>query len=139
MTVRFCNSFSLDLLTGTHVFGSDTFKMALFDGNASFDATTTAYTTANELADGDGYTTGGAPLTVTLGYPQFVTSADVRFENPSWTFSAPKSVRWALLHNASKANKSVLSIDLGMRSVSGPFDIQFPLSMSALIALRLSV
>lgn len=138
MTVRFCNSFALELLTATHAFGTDTFKVALYDSNASFSEATTAYTATNEVSSGSGYTTGGATLALSSGYPQFITSADVRFDNPSWIFSAAKTVKWALVYNSSKSNKSVLSLDMGSRSVSGPFEIQFPLSLSALIALRLS-
>ena len=40
-----------------------TYKIALYNGNASLDNTTTAYTTTNEIT-GTGYTAGGAVLTI---------------------------------------------------------------------------
>ena len=60
-----CTSFKKELLTGTHNFsasGGDTFKLALYTGSASLDATTTAYVTSNEVA-GSGYSATGSALT----------------------------------------------------------------------------
>ena len=60
-----CTSFKTELMTGTHNFTAstgNTFKLALYDNNASFTAATTAYTTSNEIS-GSGYSAGGGTLT----------------------------------------------------------------------------
>ena len=46
-----CTSFKKELLEGVHNFknsGGNTFKLAMYTNSASFDASTTAYTTSNE-------------------------------------------------------------------------------------------
>jgi hypothetical protein len=60
-----CDSFKTELFEGVHTFGvgGDQFKIALYDNNASFNASTTAYTTANEVAATGTYTAGGGNLT----------------------------------------------------------------------------
>ena len=44
-----CTSFKQELLIGAHNFtnGAHTFKLAMYTNSASFDASTTAYTTSN--------------------------------------------------------------------------------------------
>ena len=47
-----CTSFKQQLLLGVHDFrhsGGDTFKIALFSSSASLDASTTAFSTSNEV------------------------------------------------------------------------------------------
>ena len=62
-----CNSFKKELLESKHDFanGGDTFKIALFTSSASLGATTTAYSTSNEITNtsGSAYTAGGETLT----------------------------------------------------------------------------
>jgi hypothetical protein len=61
-----CDSFKTELFEGVHTFGvgGDQFKIALYDNNASFNASTTAYTTANEVAATGTYAAGGGNLNV---------------------------------------------------------------------------
>ena len=63
-----CNTFKRDLLKGFHDFdssGGDTFKIALYTSSASLGATTTAYSTSNEISNSSGsaYSAGGLALT----------------------------------------------------------------------------
>mgnify|MGYP003125508615 CR=1 FL=1 len=47
-----CTSFKKELMTATHNFtnsSGNTFRLALYDNNASFNAATTAYTSSNEV------------------------------------------------------------------------------------------
>ena len=65
-----CNTFKRDLLKGFHDFdssGGDTFKIALYTSSASLGATTTAYSTSNEITNSSGsaYSAGGLALTNT--------------------------------------------------------------------------
>ena len=59
-----CNSFKDQLFKGVHTFGpgGDTFKLALYDNNATFTAATTAYTPANEMPASGSYVAGGGTL-----------------------------------------------------------------------------
>ena len=48
-----CTSFKQELLVGSHNFTAstgDTFKLAMYTNSASFNASTTDYTTTNELS-----------------------------------------------------------------------------------------
>jgi hypothetical protein len=63
-----CSSFKQELLQGKHSFessGGHTFKIALFDSDASLGAATTDYSTSEEITNtsGSAYTAGGATLT----------------------------------------------------------------------------
>lgn len=140
MSVQHCLSFVLEQFSGTHDFTSDDIKIALFDSNASFDADTTTYTTTNEVSSGGGYTTGGALLVLASGYPKMEGSvASVRFTVPAaaWTFTSVKTVRWGLMYNASKANRAILSIDLGSAvQAIGDFSLTFPLALDPVLQIR---
>ena len=60
ITSAVCTSFKKELLEGKHDFnvGGHAFKMAMYTAAASLDASTTDYTTADEVV-GVGYTAGG--------------------------------------------------------------------------------
>ena len=62
-------SFKIELLQGKHNFthsSGHSFKIALFTSSASLGATTTDYSTSNEITNtaGSAYNAGGAALTV---------------------------------------------------------------------------
>ena len=68
ITSAICSSFKQELLQGKHSFessGGHTFKLALFDSDASLGAATTDYSTSEEITNtsGTAYTAGGATLT----------------------------------------------------------------------------
>ena len=68
ITSAICSSFKQELLQGKHSFessGGHTFKLALFDSDASLGASTTDYSTSEEITNtsGTAYTAGGATLT----------------------------------------------------------------------------
>ena len=57
-TSAICNSFKQEILVATHNFTAstgNTFKLALFDSDATLGASTTAYATSEEIT-GTGYT-----------------------------------------------------------------------------------
>jgi hypothetical protein len=81
----------------------DTFKMALFSStsNAATVTTNTAYTDlTNEVANGNGYTTGGVTLTsVTWAHSAGTTTFDC--DNASWTASGGSIVaRFAVIYSS---------------------------------------
>ena len=66
ITQAVCTSFKQELLVGTHNFTAttgDTFKIALYTSSASLDATTTAYSSSNEVSNSGTYTATGGTLT----------------------------------------------------------------------------
>lgn len=127
-------SFKVELLQAVHNFGpssADTFKIALYNGNADINATTTVYTTSNEIS-GTGYTAGGNTLTIsqspTSGYNQTaVATAFISFANTSWT-NATFTCRAALIYNVTQGNKSVAVLDFGSDKTvaDDTFTIVFP-------------
>lgn len=127
-------SFKVELLQAVHNFGPtspNTFKIALYTGNANINETTTVYTTSNEVV-GTGYTAGGNTLVIstspTAGYNQTaVSTAYISFTNTSWT-NASFTARAALIYNSTQGNKSVAVLDFGSdKTVSNDtFQIIFP-------------
>ena len=68
ITSAICTSFKVELLKGVHNFTAttgNTFKIALYDSDATLGAGTTAFTTSEEITNtsGSAYTSGGATLT----------------------------------------------------------------------------
>ena len=68
ITSAICTSFKVELLKGVHNFTAttgDTFKIALYDSDATLGASTTAFSTSEEITNtsGTAYTSGGATLT----------------------------------------------------------------------------
>ena len=126
ITQAMCTSFKEDLFQKEQDMDSDTLKIALYTSSASLDATTTAYTTSNEVT-GTGYTAGGETLTgATIGTSG--TTAYVDFDDPEWT-SASFTARGALIYNDTLAgNNSVAVLDFGgdFTVSSGTFRIVFP-------------
>ena len=89
ITSAVCSSFKQELLQGKHSFassGGDTFKIALFTSSASLGASTTDYSTSNEITNtsGTAYTAGGKALTNT-GVGLTSTTAFTDFSDVSWT------------------------------------------------------
>ncbi len=136
MTIHRCSSFELELLKKLHDIENDTIKLALFDANASFSSSTTAYSATNELSAG-GYTAGGATLSLTSTYPKLENDfASVRFDAPSWTFTELVSVKWALMYNADSSDRAILAIEFGDTiQANGGFTVTFPLSLSPIIQI----
>ena len=63
----FTNGARTSLLNGTFDLDSDSFKIALFTSSSNIGAASTTYAgVTNEVANGNGYTTGGAAVTGSL-------------------------------------------------------------------------
>ena len=137
-----CTSFKVELLQGVHNFsssGGNTFNIALYDNNASFTASTTAYTTSNEIS-GTGYTAKGQelnPVTPTSsGTTAIVDFADETF--PSVTIS---NVRGALIFNdTASGDPAVAILDFGANKSanSGDFTIVFPTADASNAIIRIA-
>jgi len=136
-----CTSFKQELMTATHNFtnGANTFKLALYDNSASFNAATTAYTASNEVANSGTYTAGGGTLTnvtpTTSGTTALTDFADITFT------SATITARGALIYNDTAAgDPSVIVLDFGSdkSSTSGDFQIVFPAADASNAIIRIA-
>lgn len=141
ITQSLCTSFKVDLLSGTMNFTSgtgDTFKMALYTSSATLGATTTAYSTTNEIT-GTGYTAGGNTLTVSQSPTSGGTTAFISFANTSWN-NASFTCRGALIYNSSQSNKAVAVFDFGSdKTVSaGTFTVSFPTADATNAVIRIA-
>jgi hypothetical protein len=118
-------SFKAELYEGIHDLIDDTIKIALFNANADLLASTTAYSTNQEVT-GTGYTAGGNTLTGAT-VRSSGTTAFVSFDNTSWS-SASFTCRGALIYNSSKANRSVAVLNFGSDKIvaNGTLTIEFP-------------
>ena len=124
-----CTSFKQALLDGEMDFSSDTsqtFKIALYTSSADWSASTTAYSTTNEIS-GTGYTAGGNTLTIASNSTTSGTTAFVDFSDTSWT-SSSITARGALIYKSGGTDPSIAVLDFGedKSSVSGTFTVTFP-------------
>jgi len=140
-----CTSFKQEVLQAKHDFTASTghtFKLALYDNNASFTAATTDYTAANEVS-GTGYSAGGGTLTnvtpTTSGTTAFADFDDLTFS------SATITARGALIYNTttgggSSTTETVVVLDFGANktSTAGDFTIVFPTADASNAIIRIA-
>lgn len=130
-------SFKAEILGGIQDLDTDVIKIALYTSAASLDATTTVYSTSNEVV-GVGYSAGGntlaSPIISTSG-----TTAFVDFADSSWT-TATITARGALIYNSSKANRAVAVLDFGSdkTSTAGTFTVQMPANNATDALIRIA-
>lgn len=129
ITAAICNSFKVEILKAIHDFTASTghtFKLALFASAATLGASTTAYSSSNEVGNSGSYAAGGGALTsstpVLDGSTAICDFADLSFT------AATITARGALIYNTSASNKAVQVLDFGAdkTSTAGTFSITFP-------------
>ena len=139
ITQAVCNTFKSESLGAVHDFDSGSgqvFKLALYSSAATLNATTTVYSSSDEVGNTGQYSAGGGVLAsqqVSLdGSVAIVDFADLSFTGVTLT------ARGALIYNTSASNKSVCVLDFGSdkTATSGTFTIQFPAFTSAAAILR---
>lgn len=125
ITQAMCTSFKSEILDEQHDLVADTLKIALYTSSASLDASTTAFTTSNEIS-GTGYSSGGVELT-SRTVSTSGTTAFFDADDPTWT-SASFTARGALIYNSSNSNKAIAVLNFGgdFTVSSGTFRIVFP-------------
>ncbi len=141
ITQTLTDTFLQDCLDGGHNLGNggNTLKIALYTSSASLGATTSAYTTSNEVS-GTGYTAGGETLSSQA--VAFDSSNNVAYfdaADPAWT-TATITARGALIYNNSKSNASIAVLDFGsdFTSTAGTFTIQLPSAAYNTAIIRIS-
>ena len=135
------DAFLQDCLDGGHNLGTsgNTLKIALYTSSASLGATTSAYTTSNEVS-GTGYTAGGATLSSqAVAYDSTNQVAYFDAADPAWT-TATITARGAMIYNNSKSNASIAILDFGSdyTSTAGTFTIQLPSAAYNTAIIRIS-
>lgn len=147
ITTALCTSFKVELLKGTHNFnaaGGDAFKMALFKGvpTGTYDATSTNYSNmtgnSDEVANGNGYTTGGVALTNTTPISGGVVAFTTPAASAQWT-GATFDTRGCMMYNSTDANAAVFVYDFGgiLSVVAGTLTITMPANAQATALIRL--
>jgi len=147
ITQAMATSFKVEILNGIHAFGTtviragttaDTFKIALYTSSATLGATTTAYSSTNEVT-GTGYTAGGNTLTVSTTPTSSGTTALLDFSDTTWS-AATITARGALIYNSTQSNKAVAVLDFGSdkTSTAGDFTIVFPTADASNAIIRIA-
>ena len=136
-----CTSFKSELLSGVHDFATagDTFKLSLYTSSSTINnASTTIYTTSDEVADSGSYSAGGGSL-ANQAVSTDGTTAIVDFDDLSFT-SATITARYAMIYNSTDSNKAVCVLDFGsdQTSTSGTFTIQFPSAGASTAIIRVA-
>ena len=130
ITSAVCNTFKTEALRAIHNFtasSGNTFNLALYTSSATLNKSTTAYTTSNEVANGNGYTTKGIALTSVTpalsGDTACCDFADVSFTSASFTANG-----CLIFNDTAAGDRAVCAIAFGgdKTVTSGTFTIEFP-------------
>lgn len=142
ITQAICNTFKQQLFQAQHNFdavGGNTFYLALYTSAATIDASTTVYTTSNEVSSvGTNYPAGGGALT-SLGVSLSSATAFLDFNDltfPNVTLTA----RGCMIYNFTNANKAVAVFDFGSdkTATDGDFTVIFPAATASTAVIRLT-
>jgi len=128
-TNAICNSFKGQILRAIHNFTvstGNTFKLAMYQTDATLGASTTSYTSSQEVSSA-GYTAGGKAL-VNSGVLVTGAVAFTNFSNVSFT-GVTLTAQGALIYNDTAAgDPAVCVLDFGgpKTATAGTFTVQFP-------------
>ena len=150
VTTAIPTSFKVEILKAVHNFTAstgNTFKIALMKataaGSGTYGAATTSYDTlvsnSDELANGNGYTTGGNTLSSVTPVADG-TTAVCDFADTTWS-SATFSTCGAIIYNDTASGNpacAVLSFSGDQTVSSGDFTIQFPAAAAATAIIRIA-
>ena len=139
ITSAIATSFKQEILVEGHNLtnGADSIKLALYTSSATMGASTTAYSTSQEVS-GTNYSAGGGTLTNVPPTPSGTTAicdfADLTFG------TATVTARGCLIYNSTNSNKAICAIDFGgdKTSTAGDFTIVFPSATATGAIIRLA-
>ena len=134
-----CTSFKKELMEAKHNIlnsGGNTFKIALYTSSASLGASTTAYTSSNEVS-GTNYSAKGNTLT-RVDPSTSGTTALTDFADTSWS-TATITARGALIFNEdTSGDTSVLDFGGDKTATAGTFTIAFPAADASNAIIRIA-
>jgi len=154
-TQAICDTFRVDLLNGTHAFGTqgangvrtvttkDIFKAALYFATATYNRSTTVYSATGEVASA-GYSAGGLAVTNATVPANTGGTGIVAFWTPSaslaWTGVTIAAFDAMLLYNSSNtAGNACAVFTFGSQTVTaGNFTLTMPTNDLTTGLLRLS-
>ena len=141
ITQAMCTSFKQELMQALHDFdnpGGNTFKIALYTTSATLGASTTAYTTSNEVAATGNYVAGGNTLSAVTPTSSG-TTAFTDFADTTWS-SATITANGALIYNSTNSNRAVAVLAFGgdKTSTNGDFTIVFPAADASNAIIRIA-
>lgn len=150
VTTAMPTSFKVEVLRAVHNFTAstgNTFKLALMKataaGSGTYNASTTSYDTltsnSDELANGNGYTTGGATLT-SVTPTSDGTTAVCDFDNYTWTSATFTTCGGIIYNDTATGNPAcaILSFGGDQQVSSGDFQIQFPAPTASTAIIRIA-
>jgi hypothetical protein len=147
-TQAMCTTFMEELLEGIHNFTTgtgNTFKAALYLASATYNASTTAYSTTGEVT-GAGYTAGGINVTngtsplasntsATAGTAYWTPSASLTYSNVTLTTAFDA----VLIYNSSASDRAVSVHTFGSQTVTaGTFTLTMPTNNTSNALIRLA-
>lgn len=148
-TQAMCTSFKQELLTGHHAFGTtvtrgstapDTFKAALYLTTATYNASTTAYSTTGEVS-GTNYTAGGVTISSWVAPTSSGTTA---YTTPSGSFqwtnvTLSTAFDAVLIYNASQGNRAVGVHTIGSQTITASnFTVTMPVNDASNALVRIA-
>ena len=141
ITSAMCTSFKKELMEAVHNFkntGGSTFNLALYTSSATLNASTTAYTTSEEVS-GTGYTAKGAALT-RVDPTTSSTTAFTDFANLTFSSSTITANGALIFNDSASGDPAVCSLAFGgdKTSTAGDFTIQFPTADASNAIIRIA-
>lgn len=147
-TQAVCTSFKVEVLNGLHALGTtvtrgstsaDTFRAALYLASATYNASTTAYSTTGEVS-GTNYTAGGATFTWSAPSSSGTTAFTTPSANISWTtVTLSTAFDAVLLYNSTQANRAIAVYTFSSQTVTaGNFTLTMPTNDASTGLLRLA-
>ena len=148
VTTAMPTSFKVEILKAVHNFTAstgNTFKLALMKataaGSGTYGAATTSYDnlSTDELANGNGYTTGGNTL-VSITPVADGTTAVCDFDNTTWSGATFTTCGGIIYNDTASGNPAcaILSFGGDQSVSSGDFQIQFPSPAAATAIIRIA-
>lgn len=147
-TQAMCTSFLQELMQGLQNFTTSTgnsFKAALYEATATYNASTTAYAVTNEVS-GTNYTAGGVAVTngtspqstnasATAGVAYWTPSASITYTNVTLTTAFDA----VLIYNNTNSNRAVSVHTFGSQTITaGTFTLTMPTNNTTDALLRLA-
>ena len=135
------NQFKSQVMLAQHNLQSNTLKVILVSSsqNVSAGGPNTYASVTSQLANGNGYATGGKTL-ATVSVSTVDSSGVVDFADVSWS-SATFSANGCIIYNDSHSSKSIIAVyDFGgeKSATNGEFKLVVPAATSASAVIRLN-
>jgi hypothetical protein len=135
------NQFKSEVMLAEHNLQSNTLKVILVSSsqNVSAGGPNTYASVTSQLANGNGYTTGGETL-ATVSVSTVDSSGVVDFADVSWS-GATFSANGCIVYNDSHSSKSIIAVyDFGgeKSATNGEFKLVVPAATSASAVIRLN-